>query len=208
MTVKLSWQGRLRAVQPRIRLLRSFDEVSHAYPGFVLRIDGFIGNDEREFTVAIGNAAQQKHGFKAGDAVKGVAVPVEVPEKEPAEYYKASGLKVLAASAVVWEPPPWLGAPPDLATYRARGHRRLDPEAFAASCTACIWGADMAVEMVVDQWNPSEVQYRRETFCYGPKSCPHYRAGGNRKVPGRRGMIHVEPDEVDADATAHRGPDD
>ena len=66
----------------------------------------------------------------------------------------------------------------------------------------------MAVEMIIDQWNPSEKQYRRETFCYGPKSCPLYKAGPTRKVPGRKGMSWEEEDWVDEDVTAHRAPDE
>jgi hypothetical protein len=30
----------------------------------------------------------------------------------------------------------------------------------------------MAVEMIIDQWNPEKRKYRTETFCHGPKSCP------------------------------------
>lgn len=63
----------------------------------------------------------------------------------------------------------------------------------------------MAVEMIIDQWNPSKRRYRRETFCYGPKSCPLYAAGPARRVPGRKGMSWTEKDWVDEDATGHRG---
>jgi len=35
----------------------------------------------------------------------------------------------------------------------------------------------MAVEMIIDHWNPSTKRYRRETFCYRPKSCALYKAG-------------------------------
>lgn len=42
------------AVQPRIRLTRSFDQRSHTYQGYVLRIDGEAGDEEREFTIAKG----------------------------------------------------------------------------------------------------------------------------------------------------------
>ena len=67
----------------------------------------------------------------------------------------------------------------------------------------------MAVEMIVDNWNPRAARrYRRETFCYGPKSCPSYRPGPTRKVPGRKGASWEEEDWVDEDATAHRGPDE
>ena len=66
----------------------------------------------------------------------------------------------------------------------------------------------MAVEMILDHWNPQQRRYRFETFCYGPKSCSFYRAGATRKVPGRRGMSREEEDWVDQEATAHRGWDE
>ena len=30
----------------------------------------------------------------------------------------------------------------------------------------------MAVEMIIDHWNPNKRRYRTETFCYGPRACP------------------------------------
>ncbi len=81
-------------------------------------------------------------------------------------------------------------------------------EYYDSKCTTCIWGCRMPVEMIIDQWNPSQKQYRFETFCYGPKICPFYRSGPPRKVPGRKGMSYTKEDWVDEDATSHRGPDD
>jgi len=66
----------------------------------------------------------------------------------------------------------------------------------------------MAVEMIIDQWNPGQKRYRTETFCYAPKSCKYDKAGPNRKVPGRKGMMWEEPDWVDEENTAHKGPDE
>lgn len=54
MGEKVSWQGVLAGVQPRIVLLRSFDQRSHSYLGYVLRMVGVIGSENREFLVAIG----------------------------------------------------------------------------------------------------------------------------------------------------------
>ncbi len=71
-----------------------------------------------------------------------------------------------------------------------------------------MWGCEMAVEMIIDQWNPSKVRWRRETFCYGPKSCALYKAGPKRKVPGRKGMSWTEEDWIDEEATSHRGEDE
>ena len=105
-------------------------------------------------------------------------------------------------------PPPYAGVPPALEVYRERGHRRLAARTYATKCATCLWGCEMAVEMIVDQWNPSKKRYRRESFCYGPKSCQLYKSGPTRKVPGRRGMTWEEEDWVDEDATSHRGPDE
>ena len=100
--------------------------------------------------------------------------------------------------------PPWLAEPPDLAVYRERGHRRLDPLTYDRQCGPCLWGCRMAVEIIVDQWAPEQKRYRLETFCYGPKNCRLYRAGATRKVPGRKGMVWEEEDWVDEEAIAHR----
>ena len=189
--------------------MRSFDQRSHSYLGYALHIRGTIADEEREFSVGIGQAAQTKHKFQAGDIVSGRAVPVADPKMEPVEFYKASGLKIIErAGEEAPSPPPWLGVPPELPVYRERGHRRLDAKTYTARCSTCIWGCRMPVEMIIDQWNPSQKKYRFETFCYGPKSCSLYRPGPTRKVPGRKGMSWEEEDWIDEDATAHRGDDE
>ncbi|MBN1817849.1 MAG: hypothetical protein JW828_10845, partial [Sedimentisphaerales bacterium] len=94
-TNKTGWSGRITAVQPRIRLMRSFDERSHSYLGYVLRVEGTIGDEPGEFLIAIGKGAQVKHRFQAGMAVSGLAFPVPDPRLETAGFFKASGLKVL-----------------------------------------------------------------------------------------------------------------
>ncbi len=206
---KVIWSGRVVSVQPRIRLMRSFDERHHSYQGFVLRVDGTIGDEPGVFLIAVGKAAHEKHRFRADMEVSGLAAPVPDPRIETAGFYKASGLKVL--KDVDGDPsagPPFLGVPPDLETYRSRGHRRLDDRTYDAKCLTCIWACRMPVEMIVDHWNPSKKRYRFETFCYGPKNCSLYRAGPTRKVPGRKGMSYTEEDWVDEDATSHRGPDE
>ena len=56
---KSPWSGRVVAVQPRIRLMRSFDERTHSYLGYVLRICGTCGEESGEFLVAVGEAAHK-----------------------------------------------------------------------------------------------------------------------------------------------------
>ncbi len=154
--------------------------------------------------------AQAKHKFQAGDIVSGRAALVADPKMEPVEFYKASGLKIIeqANEEVPSPPPPWLGVPSELPVYRERGHRRLDAKTYTARCSTCIWGCRMPVEMIIDQWNPSQKKYRFETFCYGPKSCSLYRPGPTRKVPGRKGMSWEEEDWIDEEATSHRSDDE
>ena len=208
--MKLPWRGRLIAIQPRIRLLRSFDQRAHNYLGYALIIHGSIGDqDDTEFSVGIGKAAHSKHGFRVGDLVSGSSVPVLDDRLEPVDYYKSAGLKVIERGEdAVESPPPWLGLPPDLTEYRERGHWRLDPRTYKAKCLACMWGCRMPVEITVDHWNPRNKRYRFETFCYGPKACTLYRAGPARRVPGRRGMTWVEEDWVDEEATSHRSDEE
>lgn len=206
---KVAWQGTVVGVQPRIRLTRSFDERYHTYLGYVLRLQGQIGDEQGEFLVGIGKAAQTKHQFRVGDKVSGRSAPVINPKMEPVDYYKTAGLKVVRqAAAGEQTPPPWHGVPPELEVYRERGHRRLGAHTYKAKCLSCIWGCQMAVEMIVDHWNPQQKRYRSETFCYGPKSCSFYKAGPTRKVPGRKGMSWEEEDWVDEDATSHRTMDE
>ena len=207
---KIFWEGTVTSVQPRIRLIRSFDERSHNYLGYVLRIQGIINEEERLFIIAVGKAAYKKHQFVVGDKVSGMGVSVANIKLEIAELYKISKLKLLFKSEnASLKTHPWYKVAPELSIYRERGYRRLDIKVYNNKCTNCIWGCLMPVEMIIDHWNPSKVKYRTESFCYGPLSCTSYKAGPNRKVPGRKkGMVYIEEDWVDEDATAHRNFDE
>ena len=209
MQKRFPGRARYYLVQPRIRLLRSFDERSHSYLGYALSIKGVFDNDERECSVGIGKAAQEKHQFRIGDGLKGASHPVLDPRTEVVAYYKTSKLeRIKRADDSLINSPPWTGVPPALEVYRERGHRRLDAGTYGSTCRQCIRGCRMPVEMIIDQWKPDKMQYRTETFCYGPKACVLYKAGPTRKVPGRKGMTWEEEDWVDEDAVSHRGMDD
>jgi hypothetical protein len=207
--MKLDWQGEVTSVQPRFRLLRSFDRRQHNYLGYAIRVNGRIGERDGEAWLGVGKAAHEKHQFEVGQSVAGKAQSVADPRIEPVDYYKVSRLQVEPRPTPLLLPPPWRGPAPSIETYRQRGHRRLSAQTYqSASCSACIWGARMPVEITLDHWNPDQKQFRYETFCYGPKSCALYRPGANRKVPGRNGMTYEEEDRVDAEEIAHRGADE
>ncbi len=206
---KLDWEGTIIGVQPRIRLTRSFDERYHTYQGYSLRIQGRIGDEPGEFLIGIGKVAQVKHQFRVGDIVSGRSVPVANPKLESADYYRTATLKLSKrTSDSEHTPPPWYDSSPELEIYRERGHRRLSTRTYKTKCHSCIWGCQMAVEIIVDHWNPQQKRYRIETFCYGPKSCAFYKSGPTRKVPGRKGMVWEEEDWVDEDAISHRTMDE
>ena len=188
MNDKLPWEGRLTSVQPRIRLNRSFDQRSHGYLGYALRVRGTIGDSDREFLVGIGKAAQAKHEFRAGDIVCGQSQPVLDNRLEAVEFYKTSKLKVIArAKEEHQNPPPWLGVPPILEIYRERGHRRLDARTYDARCQSCLWGCRMAVEMIIDQWNPVQRRYRFETFAMARNPALFIRQIQFAKSPAAKG---------------------
>ena len=90
---KKQFKGTILSIQPRIRLTRSFDESSHNYLGYAIKISGAINGDERNFSIGIGKAAQEKHQFQACDEISGECVVVADERLEPVEFYKVSKLK-------------------------------------------------------------------------------------------------------------------
>ncbi|HZK44060.1 MAG TPA: hypothetical protein VFC73_07200 [Syntrophomonadaceae bacterium] len=205
---KISFEGIIISIQPRIRLIRSFDERSHNYLGYAVFINGIIGDTERDYSVGIGKATQQKHQFCVGDKVSGECLPVADERLEPVEFYKVSKLKKTSSTMHTSNSPPWETVPPSLETYRQRGHRRLAVQTYAKKCITCIWACKMPVEIIIDNWNPKNRKYRFETFCYGPLICELYKAGPIRKVEGRNKMYWEEEDWVDEQATEHREIDE
>jgi hypothetical protein len=198
---KLQFEGALTSIQPRIRLNRSFDESWHSYLGYALTI---ASSDGSSVSVGISEKLHEKHRLHSGMVVSLSCKAVEDPRLESVEFYRVTGFKVLGQGEAELASP----LPPSLAVYRERGPRRLSAKTYEGVCASCIWGCKMAVEITVDQWKPWIRKYRVETFCYGPKSCKHYRPGPNRKVSGRNGMVYVEEDWVDEMLTQNRGDDE
>ncbi len=210
MTIKKTFHGIITSVQPRIRLLRSFSEISHTYLGYAIALKYKNTNQEGNITIGIGKAAYAKWKYQVGDTISGECLPVEHIVLEPVEYYKVSKLKLIKRGALnEQEYPPWLTVAPGLETYRKRGHRRLYVKVYESKCRSCVWGCRMPVEMIIDHWaQPQKIKYRFETFCYGPLICHFYKAGPKRRVSGRKGMVWVEEDWIDLQNTSHREPDE
>jgi hypothetical protein len=206
---KSNFKGTITSIQPRIRLTRSFDEASHTYLGYAIKIAGTIDDEETTFSIGIGKAAQAKFNLKVNDVISGECLPVPDPDMEPVDYYKVARLKIISRGEKGSLSAPWELIPPELEVYRERGHRRLAARTYDTKCFTCMWGVRMPVEIIVDNWNPrGRRKYRFETFCYGPLSCKLYKAGPNRKVEGRKGMVYVEEDWVDEEAVSHREMDE
>lgn len=197
--------GTIISIQPRIRLTRSFDESSHTYLGYAIKLEGELNNTNTTFSIGIGKAAHAKHQFKVNDVISGECIPVPDPVTKLTEYYKVSKLKLITRSTTITNTSSrWELVPPELEVYRERGHRRLAARTYDTKCSSCMWGCRMPVEIIVDNWKPrGKKKYRFETFCYGPISCKLYKAGPNRKVEGRNGMVYVEEDWVDAMNVEH-----
>jgi len=185
-------------VKGRIRLLRTFDQISHAYLGYTLVVDGRVNDTPmQDLRVAIGPKTHEQHKFRIGDKIEGRAVPVPDPRQEWATHYKVSELKILKRGPTGEDVPPHpdggIAAP--LEVYRQQGHRRLDPKTYKKNCQRCPWGLVMATELTIDHWKPWIKRWRFETHCYGPRDCPRYRPGKARTVPGRKpGMVWVDDD--------------
>lgn len=198
MTSKQEFTGTVAAVKARIRLLRSFDQIHHTYQGYTLVLDGTLdGQRVDELRIGIGPKTQEKHLSRIGDEVTALAVPVPDGREERATHHRLSKLKLLERGPAQQDAPgnPEGGIPPTLPEYRARGHRRLDPRTYKASCQRCPFGLVMATEIIIDQWEPSRKKWRSETHCYGARDCSRYRPGKARLVPGRQpGMVWVDDD--------------
>lgn len=207
---KSSFKGTIISIQPRIRLTRSFDEASHTYLGYAIRLEGELDNsDEVFFSIGIGKAAHAKHQFKVNDVIAGECLPVPDPELEPTQYYKVSKIDFIESGKTTSTSMPWELVPPQLEVYRERGCRRLAARTYDRKCSSCMWACRMPVEIITDNWNPRGRRiYRYETFCYGPLNCKWYKAGPNRKVEGRAGMVYVEEDWIDQMAVEHRSEEE
>ncbi|MCA8920892.1 MAG: hypothetical protein KDD82_03720 [Planctomycetes bacterium] len=165
---KLSWSGTVLAVRPRIKSVLLGGEAKHSYQGYVLVLEGTLGEVARTFAVGLGKAAQGKHGFRAGDRASGAGVAIDDPAGHACDLHKASKLAREPGPEPAPGGPPYLGAPEPLEVYRAAGHRPLGEGALAEGpCASCVWACRMPSDAGKGALEVSEV-------CYGPLDCPAY----------------------------------
>ena len=206
----IPWQGTLLAVQPRIRLTRSFDERTHTYLGYALRLGGAIGEQRGEFLVGIGTGTQAKHRFRAGDVPKGESQPVADPRSEPVDYYKTVRLELRARGPARWRLLPRPGS----AASRTAGVPGARPP---ASRSPDLRGEVPRVPLGMPHAGrydrgPVEAPRRRplplRDLLLRAEVLPALPAGAAAQGAGRKGVTWEEADWVDKDATAHRAADE
>ncbi len=177
----ISWHGVVVAIQPRIHILRSFTAESRSFLGYVLQMEGTIGDEMGSFTLAVGKGTHHRHQLRAGDTLRGAGAPradgagKRDESADPAEYIQAGSLEVVARGdgKEVAAPPPWLEVPPDAVVYERRRPQAIDAYLFDLYCARCIWGCRMAAEIVLDRWDDSLRRHRQELICFGPVECPY-----------------------------------
>ena len=183
---KVEWQGTVQSIQPRTRVWRYVtDNRTHYHLGFNEFLKGQGDHKDKEFCVAISEAQQEKFEFEIGDQIKGTGWTPKYPEREIAHYYRAGALRILEKTNNPQQTSsPWAGLPPELSVYEERGARMLSKSLWEGKCFTCYWAAMANVEIQWD-FDRNIKKYRFETFCYGPKSCKHYKMGRARSVPYR-----------------------
>ncbi|RCX12089.1 hypothetical protein DFR58_12439 [Anaerobacterium chartisolvens] len=188
---KVNWQGKIVSIQPRTRVWRYLtDNRTHYHLGYNFFIEGYSCDSKKQFTVAISEKQQLKGLYRVGDILEGTAWTKKYEEREFADYYKVGSLKLLERVNENFEalPPPWVMMPPSIQTYEERGARILSKSQ---------WDFDKDIK-----------KYRFETFCYGPKSCKHYKMGRPRSVPYKNRGSALDDGYLDELCTEGRDDDD
>lgn len=122
-SAKVNWEGKIVSIQPRTRVWRYLTyNRTHYHLGYNLFIEGCSSDGKKQFAVAISEKQQLKWVFKIGDVVEGTAWTKQYAEREFADYYRASSLKLLSRADDKLEPtaPPWIMMPPIMEAYEKR----------------------------------------------------------------------------------------
>lgn len=182
-SARILWHGRIESVQCRAWVWRyKMDNRNHYNIGYNLFLKGEADGREGRFSLAVSGTQYGKQKFRIGDEFKGTAWPCIEAKHDIADYYRAGGFKALARAegASTSGGPPFTSLLPPNAVFERRGVRMLDSKLWHRQCFACMWANKSAVEI---EYRFGRIKrYRKETFCYGPRSCPLYEMGPPREV--------------------------
>ena len=209
-SVKMSWSGVIKSIQPRTRVWRYITHNrTHYHIGYNIFLDGCADSVDKQFVVAISEKQQLSGEYGIGDTVSGTAWSKQYPEREFADYYRAEALKRIESGkdVIPIKPPPWIMIPPDMETYKWRGARMLSKSLWKSKCFQCIWATMSNVEIIWD-FDKRISKYRFESFCYGPKSCKLYKMGKARSVAYKNMGSSLDEGWLDDICTENRDWDD
>jgi hypothetical protein len=184
------------------------DNRTHHLLGFNLFLNGEADGRDGRFILAVSDGQHGKLQFRIGDEFKGTAWPCIKARHDIADYYRAGGFKVLFRAAEVPDAggPPFAGLLPPIAVFERRGARILDATRWRKQCFTCMWANKSAVEI---EYKFGKVKrYRKETFCYGPRSCLFYDMGPPRQVQYFDTSPSIDDGWMDDLCTEQRGEDD
>ena len=206
----IRWQGQIESVQCRAWVWRyKLDNRTHHHLGFNLFVKGEAAGREGRFTVAISDTQHTKLQFRIGDVFKGTAWPCIKAKHDIADFYRAGGVKAVSRAeeqAADCVGPPFRGLLPATDVFEWRGARMLDAKRWRKQCFPCMWANKSAVEI---EYKFGKVRrYRKETFCYGPRSCPLYDMGPPRQVPYFDSFPSLDEGWMDDLCTEQRGDED
>jgi hypothetical protein len=208
-SARIRWQGQIESVQCRAWVWRyQMHNRTHHHLGFNLWVIGEADGREGRFIVAVSDTQHTKMRFRIGDVVKGTAWTCIKAKHDIADYYRAGGFRVLSRANTKNESmgPPFTSLLPSIETFGIRGARMLDAKLWRKQCFQCMWANKSAVEI---EYKFGKVRrYRKETFCYGPKSCSIYDMGPPRPVQYFEIGPFMDEGWMDDLCTELRGEDD
>lgn len=184
------------------------DNRTHHHLGFNLLVKGEADGRAGRFIVAVSDTQHAKLQFRIGDVFRGTAWTCIKAKHDIADYYRAGGFKALSRADELTDSsgPPFRGLLPAIAVFERRGPRMLDGKLWRKQCFACMWANKSSVEI---EYKFGKVKrYRKETFCYGPRSCPLYDPGPPREVPYFDTFPVIDDGWMDDLCTEGRGTED
>jgi hypothetical protein len=203
------WQGRIESVQCRAWVWRyKMDNRTHHHLGSNLFVKGEAVGRNGRFIVAVSDIQHTKWQFRIGDVFQGTAWPCIKAKRDIADYYRAGRFKALSRADAQADPGsrPFMGLLPPIEVFERRGPRMLDAKLWRKQCFACMWANKSAVEI---EYKFGDVKrYRKETFCYGPRSCPLYDKGPPRQVQYFDSLPSIDDGWMDDLCTERRGDED